>query len=658
MRVFRRLWQLTFTPYHPLRRLAGGLVVGLVVGGLAVWGLNIDLLHDVRTRFNDLTYAARPTSGIVTIIAIDDASLAAYGRSPVEWPRSLHTQLVKFLDDAEARVIAFDIVFVDPSEDDAELAAAMLEARNVIQPVVGDTRGATATTRAGELFTYFDLIYPQPVLADASMGVGHIMVRPDGDGYVRRVPLFVAAGGDPMPQLGLAAYIEYLRLVPDMVQIDPDAVRFARRTLYTGDYSEMRLSFFGPPSHPNQPDSAFPVYSFVDVLEGRVPPEAFYDKIVLIGVLDAGGLPDNYPTPSASSDNQMYGVEIHASVIETVHQSLPEFQARINWKLDLGLFTLPLYKGTTSLPLRDQPLREQQLIAFLMAVGAGIVLPFLRWYVDLVLVAVVYVVYFVWAAFSYTLWGRVIELLFPALTLGLAVTGSMIVIYVFEERRRNQINDLFSRYVSAEIAQKIVEVFDRGKLELGGEEREITVLFADVRGFTPLSEGLRPAEVLRLLNVFLEEMNVIVMKYGGAINKYMGDNLMAFWNAPYPQDDHAWLATQAGLEMLAAIDRLNTTQRFKTPVQFGIGINTGPAVVGNIGSRKRLEYTPIGDTVNVASRLSGAVPGGACYIGTRTFGQIRDRVRPVDVHHLKLKGKQDEVEVYELRLDSIAKNIS
>ena len=233
---------------------------------------------------------------------------------------------------------------------------------------------------------------------------------------------------------------------------------------------------------------------------------------------------------------------------------------------------------------------------------------------------------------------------------GLTFVGTLIVTYIFEERRRGQINDLFSRYVSAEIAMKIVEAFDRGQLELGGEEREITVLFADIRGFTTLSEGLDPPEVVRMLNIFLDQMTSIVMDHGGAINKYIGDNLMAFWNAPYPQVDHAWQATQAALEILEAVAVMNTTADLPAPVQFGIGINTGPVVVGNIGSARRLEYTPIGDTVNVASRLCGVVAGGSCYIGARTWELVKARgIRPVDMHFIKVKGKAEELTVYELK---------
>jgi adenylate cyclase len=355
---------------------------------------------------------------------------------------------------------------------------------------------------------------------------------------------------------------------------------------------------------------------------------------VLVGALDAVGIHDNYPTPG-SGDEKMYGVEVHANIIETIYNGLPERQDAI---------------GQT-LPLHPQSRSTQMILIFLMGLGAGIVLPFMRWYIGLLAVTGIYALYWLVASYAFVERGEIYELLFPAGSLAFTYTAAAVISYVFEERRRGQIHDLFSRYVSPEIAQKIVESYDQGKLQLGGEERELTVLFADIRGFTPLSEGLAPAEVVALLNVFLEEMSTIVMKNGGAINKYIGDNIMAFWNAPYPQPDHAWMAVQAGLGMLEAVRRLNASGRFVTPVQFGIGINTGLVVVGNVGSRQRLEYTPIGDTVNTASRLCGVAPGGACFVGKGTYEIVKDRITPVQVHRMMLKGKHEPVEIYELRPD-------
>jgi adenylate cyclase len=547
------------------------------------------------------------------------------------------------LNEAGARVIAFDVLFADPTSDDAGLAEAMSAARNVVEPVAGSTSQANPTTRSGEFIRYDQYTYPTPTLREAARIIGHVNVVPDSDGQVRQVPLILMDGDTPVPALGLAAMMLYLRMpVMDLIDIQIDQVSFPmgapeQRVLYTDDIGQMNVYYFGPPTNVNQPGT-FPVYSLVDVLNGYVPPEAFKDKIVLIGALDTAGEPDSYATPSTPTGKKMFGVEIHANIIETIHQSLP---------------TAIMPPGETidwTLPLREQPVGEQMAITFLLALGAGLLLPFLRWYLALPVSILTYVAYYTWVSSEFRN-GRILEILFPAQGLTLTFVGTMIVVYLLEERRRGQINDLFSRYVSPEIAQKIVEAFDHGQLNLGGEEREITVLFADIRGFTTLSEGLTPPEVVSILNVFLERMNTIVMGHGGAINKYIGDNLMAFWNAPYPQEDHAWLATQAGVKMLEAINDLNQTRQFTAPVQFGIGINTGPVVVGNVGSQRRLEYTPIGDTVNTASRLCGVAPGGSVYIGRRTLDLIGDRATPAAVHHLKLKGKAEPVEIHELRID-------
>jgi len=634
-RFRQRSTRLLFTPQRPLRRLAGGLIVGLIVG-IVLWsGLYNEAFNSIRIRLRDTLYLQpRPPKGIVTIVAIDDASLASYGRSVTDWPRSIHADLVRFLDEAGARVIVFDVLFSEPSEDDADLADATRKARNVIYPLVGDeaNRREVPVTGAGQLVTYDLFLHTVPEIEEAAAGTGHANIIPDDDGFARQVPLMITEGDRLVPALSFAAYIEYLHQSPDWVEVDKNVIRFANRNLHTDDHGQMLISFFGPPSHPDA-SGTFAVYSVVDILEGRVPPEVFNDQIVLIGVLDATALPDSYPTPNTLQGEQMFGVEIHANVIETIHQSLPSVVGT----------------SMTPFPFREQPYTEQVAVTFAIALGAGLLFPFLRWYVGLFVMVLLYLLYLTWAGLSMYIWGRLLELLFPAMALGFTFMGTMIVSYVFEERRRSQISDLFSRYVSPEIAQKIVDEFDHGRLELGGEEREITVLFADVRGFTSLSEGLQPTEVVSLLNVFLEEMSSIVMRHGGAINKYIGDNIMAFWNAPYPQPDHASQAVQAGLEMLEAIQRLNQSHQFPSPVQFGIGINTGPVVVGNIGSRKRLEYTPIGDTVNVASRLCNVAPGGSCFVGSRTYTLVQRQEELVEIHHLKLKGKHDAVEIYELR---------
>ncbi|NDJ78209.1 MAG: adenylate/guanylate cyclase domain-containing protein, partial [Chloroflexi bacterium] len=665
MRTFWTFWRVVFrfifTPQRPLRRLGSGLAVGVIVGAIMAFGVWLGLFHDIRLRLQDVLYTPRPTQGQfeIVIVAIDDVTVGAYGSWPID--RGHYTELVDKLSSVGAGVVAFDILFADPGDPttDAELAGMMDLACNVVQPVAGTNKNFT-TTEVGELITYDAFEYPIPELRETCTyyprtSLGHSNVVPDGDGFVRRVPLVVVDEDMQMPSLSMATYMDPLLLTMDEIVIDDNEITFEREgspVLPTDDNGQMLIYYFGPPSHANEPGSTFPVYSLVDVLENMDDEQlaaTFGGKYVLVGVLDLTAQPDNYGTPSTDTGEKMYGVEIHANVLETIIQSSAAFEGEQEVELDLLLFKLKIGEIERQFPLREQSTTDSMLTTFLIALLAGALLPFFRWYIGGPLVVLGYWFgYYLWATYSFTVRAVVIDLAFPGAAMLFTYMGTVIVVYVFAERRRGQINDLFSRYVSAEIAQKIVEAFDQGRLELGGEEREITVLFADIRGFTPMLEALSPTEAVTMLNFFLEEMNAIVMRYGGAINKYIGDNLMAFWNAPYPQQDHAWLATQAGLEMLESITRLNASGRFSTPVQFGIGINTGPVVVGNIGSQKRLEYTPIGDTVNVASRLSGVAPGGTCFIGARTYDLVADRVSPASEQHVTLKGKSRPVHIYEL----------
>ncbi|RPI99269.1 MAG: CHASE2 domain-containing protein, partial [Chloroflexi bacterium] len=344
-RFRRRTTHLLFIPRHPWRRLRGGLIIGLVVGSLLALALRTDLLSGIRLQLTDYLYTEdslptacraiclrvqnsytpdnpHPTQGITAIVAIDDRSLGALGRTPVEWSRGVHADLVRVLTDSGARVIAFDLLFADPSEDDAVLAEAMLAAGNVVQPVAGGWESSRQTTTRGEFIRFDTYTYPTAELREAAQVIGHVNIVPDEDGKVREVPLVIRDGDQYIPAMALAAYLQYLHYPVELLEIEQHHVKFANRDLYTDDIGQMMISFFGDPTNVNQ-RGTFPVYSYVDVLEGHVPPEAFKDKIVLVGVLDAQGNPDSYATPSTRTGKKMYGVEIIASIIETIHQSLP-----------------------------------------------------------------------------------------------------------------------------------------------------------------------------------------------------------------------------------------------------------------------------------------------------------------------------------------------
>jgi adenylate cyclase len=195
--------------------------MGLRGAKLCVLALMIheNLFSGIRTQFTDSLYSPRATDGITAIVAVDDASLAAYGRTPAEWPRSVHTQLVKFLSDAGARVIAFDVLFADPTEYDAELAGAMTAAGNVVEPVAGGWTTSKQTTRRGHYIQFDKYDYPTPILRDAAALIGHVNIVPDQDGQVRAVPLVVKDGDQYVPALALATYMQYLHFPPQLLEI-------------------------------------------------------------------------------------------------------------------------------------------------------------------------------------------------------------------------------------------------------------------------------------------------------------------------------------------------------------------------------------------------------------------------------------------------------
>lgn len=658
-----------FNTHRVYRRLGRGVISGLLVGLFLAWMLNSGYFVTWRTSFKDALYQGTggdETSDFISIVAIDDASLQALGRSPSLWSRKAHADLIDILGAGRVKAIAFDILFAEPTPEDARLVEALAAAGQgipgeklpsvIIQPLAGLQQ---LPRSSNQVITFNQFIKPDEALLLASQDrfgrqyLGHVNILPDSDGFVRAMPLAIQdVSGVVYPTLGMAAYLGYLGFSPDEVRYDPTEVSFSGRTLSTNENGQMLIYYFGSPANSGKDtEHHFPVYSYIDILCSHRPDadyflsefscaersdphtvslEAFQGKLVFIGILGAVAEPDSFPVPISQSNEAMFGVEIHATLAENVHQSLDTIGRK--------------------LPLTEQTLSQQISWVLVLGVVSGLVFSLVRWYMAVVLALLAYLGVFGVGIQQFQNQSQVIELFFPLLTLSTMLFLTFVSNYLFEERRRSQINDLFQRYVSPEIARKIVEIADKGELDLSGEEREITVMFADIRGFTALSEGLSPKEVVEILNVLLERINLVVLSHGGAINKYIGDNIMAFWNAPYPQSDHAWRATEAGLAILKSVEELNASGRFKHNIQFGVGINTGVAVVGNIGSSQRLEYTPIGDTVNIAARLSGVAQGGSVLVGEQTHRAIRNRLEPYGHDEMFLKGKMYSLMVYEYRL--------
>jgi adenylate cyclase len=242
--------------------------------------------------------------------------------------------------------------------------------------------------------------------------------------------------------------------------------------------------------------------------------------------------------------------------------------------------------------------------------------------------------------------GYILNMLYPLTILPVIYVGSVISLIVMEQADKRFVTDLFGRYVSPQVAQEILTLADTEQLNLGGERREVTVLFADIRGFTQMSEQMSAEATMNMLNTYLSVMTDKVLENGGIVNKFIGDNVMAIWNAPQPQAEHARLAIKTACESQDLIAEMQKNDPSLPRVQFGVGINTGEALAGNVGSSGRAEYTVIGDAVNLASRICGVTPGSEVWIGPETYRQAKDYLEVEELEPQKFKGKAKPVTVY------------
>ncbi len=364
----------------------------------------------------------------------------------------------------------------------------------------------------------------------------------------------------------------------------------------------MRINYIGKPN-------TFTTYSYIDVLEGKVLNNAFADKIVLIGAT-AQDLHDNQIVPT-SNRTPMAGVEIQANAIQTILESR-YLKLEDNQKTILTIFGFALFFS---------------LVFSLVRIRTGFVL-------SLVLL----IGYFIYVAYSFDQ-GIIRSLIYPPLAIVISFILSIVLKYTSESKQKRFLRKAFSHYVSEDVVKEIVN--NPKKLALGGEKRLVTVLFTDIQGFTTISESLDPEKLTTMLNEYLTQMTEIVLKHKGVVDKFIGDSVMCFWNAPIENPDHALNACKAALEMKAV-----KVGEFYTR----IGINTGVAVVGNMGSEERFDYTALGDTVNIASRLEGQNKNylTQILISESTYKLVKEKVNAKLVDKVIVKGKTKSVKVYEL----------
>jgi adenylate cyclase len=561
----------------------------------------------VQLWLSDQLFLAGPPSPNIVVVGIDDATLQSYGKWS-DWSRGLHAQAIENLKAAGAKVIGFDILFVDVSTDDSLLTAAIDNAGNVALAEVG----SQPLPLTGNKITYDNFLLPVPAFREASRTIGHANIIPDRDGKVRRLPLVVQDNaGQTYPSLSLAMLhaLFSMPLPSDYIRQD-GALRLLARDIPVDNEYQLRINF-------SADSESRPYLSYGDVIRGDFDPLVVKNKIVIIGMTATGEV-DSWAIPTSSV--KVPGVYIHAAAMDTILRS--------QFLTEAGTLTT-------------------LWIMLLLLVVTGLALPFIRLKWGGALVAALFAGY-LFVTFAVFDHGYILNLLYPPMLLPVIYIGSIVAMIVIEQSDKRFVKDLFGRYVSPQVADQILDLADAGRLQLGGERREVTILFADIRQFTRMSEQMSPEAIVNMLNTYLSVIIDRVLENDGMVNKFAGDNIMAVWNAPQRQQEHARLAAKAAWEAQQAISEMEAKDASLPRVQFGIGINTGEVLAGNVGSSGRTEYTVIGDAVNLASRICGATPGTEVWLGPETYRQIKEHVEAVPLDPQAFKGKTERVVVYRL----------
>jgi adenylate cyclase len=663
-----------------LRRIAIGIALGLAAGLVSCLAAIAPIARDFEARTYDwrLRSVARPVNARadIALVLINESSLRAlepqFGGWP--WPRFLHAGVVDFLARSHARLIAYDVLFTDRDrrsaftvggrtmtgdESDAELVASVKRAGNVV--LLGDAVFEGLENPSASLATegppaHRSLIYrpgpgfedrpplrlPFAELADAALAVGHNFQVKDPGGTDRRIRPFVLSGGVAVPSLGLAAALAVDRPAPETVRLEgPDGLRIGSHVMPVLSESvpprageapkpsrQALVNFHGPFETP-QGRQTYAAYSFFDVLlsensasNGEKPaidPSVFRDKIVFVGT-SGSGMSDILSTPFEGGG--MPGAQLHAAVADDVVSG--RYMTRAS-------------------------LRTDAILTIVVGVLAGVIATCVPvvWAVPAVLVIAAGLVAWLKREVGFGLW---IGAVAPIAALSLATFEGVAWQYFVEGREKREVKRLFGRYVSRDVFDHLIA--DPSLARLGGQRREMTVLFSDIRGFTSASEQGTPEDVVAQLNEYFSAMVDVLFRHQGTLDKFVGDMVMGLFGAPLPDARHADHAVAAALEMTDVLDDLNGKWKTagKPPLDIGIGINSGEMIAGNIGSETIMSYTVIGDAVNLGARLESLNKdyGTRILISGETRSRLTSAVATRRIGDVTVKGRTKPVEVFEV----------
>ena len=585
----------------------GLIVVGeAVVAGLVVFLLTaFNLLSSLDYISRDKLYQVpRGIKSDIKIIGIDAKTLEEYG--PIQtWSRSRYADLIRTLNvDAGTKpyVIGFDILFsglVD--EGDTALAEAAGEYGNVV--VVSQLRYSRKWETDQNGIMYYPvtgIVIPYSSLTEVTT-TGYSNVAADSDGTVRRIRPVETYEGRQYRMFALEMYYRYCEATgttPNELPTDKTGRTIINYSGKPGDYEYIPMS---------------------DVLEGRIDPRVFSDSVVIVGAYDSE-MQDIFNVPNGGS-SQMYGVEIHANIF----QSLLQGRFAINGNpYILGIVTALIAMLIHVLFRRLKV--WQSVIILLASIGLE-----------------------VWILVMINDHGYAYSVIYFPVVVFLSFIYSLGIHYLVETLKKKKVLNAFSKYVAPQIVEEIARKGDF-EIKLGGENRDIAVLFVDIRGFTTMSEALEPEQVVEILNEYLSLTTKSIFDNSGTLDKFVGDATMAVFNSPFDLEDYEYKAVCAAMDIVKGGEAIEDKfmKRFGRSVGFGVGVNCGPAVVGNVGCEFRMDFTAIGDTVNTAARLEANAKKGQVLISDELYRRLKDRLEVNEVGEIPLKGKTKGVFVYQV----------
>jgi adenylate cyclase len=676
--------------FFSIRPASITIVLTLLV--LVLFFIGVPILDIVELKTYDLRFlsrgAVKPSPDVV-IAVIDEKSLDVEGRWP--WPRSKMAKLIDVLSAEGAKVISMDITFSEPDENtnlkfldqfDQKIRTLQIVDDQVNSFVTESRRNADndlilssaiRNSKSGVVLGYFFhmtqagldyridekkiqsqlrrvanskyslVIYKEKtllaepfipayapegnleILSEPAAASGYFNMLPDPDGIVRWMPLIIKCEEELFAPLSVQTLWNFLDRPQLMVRVAAygvEGIRMGKLFLPTDENGQMLINYLGP-------GRTFPHYSITDILAGKTPPGCFKDKIVLVGAT-AIGIYDLRNTPFSPV---FPGVEIHATVIDNMLRN--QFIHKPKWTRIYDCLTI-LFLGFF-------------IGALVPRVGA------VKGLLFALMLFTIHVLLSQWLFSHYRLW---VSMVYPLMA-GVSVYTSLTIYrYITEERERKKIRGAFSYYVSSSVVSEMLK--NPEKLKLGGEKKDLSVLFSDIRGFTTISEGLTPEELVHLLNEYLTAMTNVVFKYDGTLDKYMGDAVMAFYGAPLDQPDHPHRACRSALDMMEELKGLNEKwiRQGKPPLDIGIGINTGMMMVGNMGSEQRFDYTVMGDAVNLGSRLEGANKNYQTniLISESTYERVKGAFVCMELDSVRVKGKLRPVRIFQLMGEDVPRN--